>query len=166
MKSLKNRFTTLPILSLSIGLMSLACAKNAEPDYTKGAKFTLKNSYWALGPTGAFGNIWSTKALMIQIQSVEKGTPADGKLQVGDVILGASHKKSSQKPVFKSDARKILSAAITEAEKKENAGNLYLNVWRKGKTGLINIKLPVKGTFSKTAPWNCDKTDALVKSAV
>lgn len=43
-------------------------------------------------------------------------TPADGVLEVGDVILGVGGK------LFPEDARKSFGRAITEAEKEENGG--------------------------------------------
>ncbi len=149
-----------------------------EPDYTKGE--TLDRSgrgalnYAALGPTGATGYMWAfgqvkgtDRTRMIQIKSVAEGTPADGLLQVDDVILGIGDSR------FSSDARKALSAAITEAEKAENGGTLMLKIWRptdtseagKGETMQVTLTLPVLGSFSETAPWECDKTKALIDAA-
>lgn len=147
-----------------------------EPDYTKGEKPANTNSPWNLGPTGASGNIWGTggdeptrNSRMIQIHSVATGTPADGVLQAGDVILGVISPAAdgARKPDarFTRDCRKALGDAITEAEKKANRGRLVLNVWRKGKTFPATLDLPVKGTFSPTTPWECEKTKALIDAA-
>jgi len=148
----------------------------SEPDYTKGGKPARTDCPWNLGPTGAFGNIWGTggyaptrDARMIQIHSVTEGTPAFGVLQAGDVILGVISPASdgSGKPDarFTRDCRHALADAITEAEKKENRGRLVLNIWRTGKTFPATLNLPVKGTFSATAPYECEKTKALVDAA-
>ena len=150
------RIFTVGIMTVILG--QAVFGQDKEPDYTKGKKLE-GNTYWALGPTGLIGYIWSKRGntsdtWMILIKEVHKGSPADGKIQVGDVIMGVG-------TAFKADARKTLSAAITEAEKSENKGALKLLVWRKGKTGVISLKLPVRGTFSKTAPYNCKKTEAL-----
>ena len=62
-----------------------------------------------------------------------------------------------------------LSAAITEAEKK--TGQLTLTIWRpdagpaKGREMTVRLDLPVKGAYSKTAPWNCPKTELLIDEA-
>lgn len=174
-----------------------------EPDYTKGENPEGENSTpWALGSTGAFGNIWHGDQRMIQIQSVGSGSPADGKLKQLDVILGVESPKvdaradvkcsrpdcgvSGDCGHFKSEARKVLSAAITEAEKE--GGKLVLNVWRPETVSLepegkqqtprsvlkqplsahmikVTLDLPVKGSFSATSPWNCKKTEVLINDA-
>ncbi|MHC4199221.1 MAG: DUF6288 domain-containing protein, partial [Planctomycetota bacterium] len=147
-----------------------------EPDYTRGEKLTGDLNYCALGATGAVGNIWATRAekmtektRMIQIRSVTEGTPADGILKEGDVILGVVSPTPDGTPRpnarFDTDARKALAAAITEAEKRENAGKLVLNVWRAGRTSPVTITLPVLESFSATSPWQCRKTDAIVDAA-
>jgi len=159
-----------------LGLMTFSQTAQAgskyqevEPDYTKGevllGKKGLKdhNNYWVLGPIGAEGNIWATGKLTvdtrtIQIRSIMKGTPADGVLTEGDVILGVLSPRivpdeyvevdaQCRRPGCKGkagscghfgwDVRKALATAITEAEKEKNVGNLVLNVWREGpSTGL------------------------------
>ena len=153
-----------------------AKAPKVEPDYTRGGVPARTDCPWNLGPTGAFGNIWGTggyeptrDARMIQIHSVATGTPADGVLQAGDVILGviSPHTNGSRKPVarFTSDCRHALAEAITEAETKKNRGQLVLNIWRKGQTLPVMLKLPVKGAFSDTAPYKCEKTEVLIDEA-
>ena len=137
-----------------------------EPDYTKGKTLSKPGlNYAALGPTGAHGYIWATRetltseARMIVIKGVDKGMPAEGVLKAGDVILGIDGKP------FASDVRKALAAAITDAEKKENAGKLVLTIWRGGKKRQAQLKLPVLGSFSKTSPQKYNKTEAIVKAA-
>lgn len=124
---------------------------SSEPDYTRGEPPVQPHSPWALGATGTFGHIWPGDQRMIQIESVATGSPADGKLQELDVILGVISPKVSPGPRvpvddtcrrpgcgasgkaghcghFTWEARMTLSAAITEAEKE--SGKLVLNVWR------------------------------------
>lgn len=123
---------------------------------------------WALGPIGANG--WgfnqqpkygaSSKARQLIITLVEEGAPAEGKLQVGDVIIGAGGKR------FDRDARRALAAAINEAEMEENGGALKLEVWRAGETSEIALTLPVMGTYSVTTPFDCPKTDKIIDNAV
>lgn len=55
-------------------------------------------------------------------------SPADGVLQVDDVILGVGGKP------FGDDARKTFAVAIQDAEKESNGGILKLTRWR-GKDG-------------------------------
>ena len=164
------------LLGVQPGWARKAKAPDVEPDYTQGGKPVTTNCPWNLGPTGAFGNIWghggfepTRDSRMIQIHSVAPGTPADGVLQAGDVILGVISPQAdgSRKPGarFTRDCRHALAEAITEAEKEKNRGQLVLNIWRQGKTLPATLKLPVMGTFSDTAPYACEKTKALIDAA-
>ncbi len=196
----RNRACWLFGILLSIGLLftsQLSWAKDAkvvtEPDYTKGEKLEDASRPWALGSTGAFGNIWHGDQRMIQIESVAVGSPAEGQLNQLDVILGviSPNSEKSEKPDrFSREARKALSAAITEVEKA--GGKLVLNVWRPETTSVavpsrgkkdkpttklvlkeplsaklvqVTLTLPKKGTFSATSPWDCEKTEALIADA-
>jgi len=122
-------------------------------DLTKTTPPKTSNSY-NLGPTGAMG--WmhveggmTVKARQILITSVEKGSPSDGALLVGDVILGAFGKS------FARDARKAFGLAIGRAEAKDGA--LPLIVWRKGGRRTVSLKLEPMGAYSDTSPYNCPK---------
>ena len=112
---------------------------------------------WNLGPTGARGWIYcdkhvTTDARQILITEVADGSPADGKLKVGDVITGLFGK------AIDDDARMLMGRAITLAETEEKGGRLALTVWRQGKTLPIIISLPVLGSYSETAPYDCAKS--------
>lgn len=136
-------------------------------DLTKGA-IAGGTRDWRLGPIGANGWCYhrttnkgaSALARQIAITAVDKDGPAAGKLEVGDVILGTNGKK------FDTDARKVIAAAINEAEKAKNYGKLKLVVWRKGRELEVVLRLPVMGSYSKTAPFDCDKTDKIIDNAV
>jgi len=130
-----------------------------------------------LGPTGARGWIYSTgnewtfapeglttESRQIKVTQIETGSPADGILQVNDVILGASGTAAA--PVaFTSDARKTYGLAIGEAEKAANAGALKLLVWRGGSTLTVQLTLQVMGSYSATAPYACPKSTAIIQKA-
>ncbi len=83
------------LLALVLGLMpthAAAAPPAAIPDLTKTTPAKTDNSY-NLGPTGALGWMYveagmTVKARQILVTAVEKGSPADGVLEVGDVILG------------------------------------------------------------------------------
>ena len=79
---------------------------------------------------------------------------------MGDVILGVGGTP------FDRDARRVLAAAINEAEKEANKGELSLLVWREGAEQEIELTLPVLGSYSETAPFNCSKTDRIIDQAV
>jgi len=127
----------------------------APVDLTKTTPAKTNNSY-NLGPTGALGWMYveggmTVKARQILITSVEKGSPAAGVLDIGDVILGVFGKPFAQ------DARKGFGLAIGRAETPRARGILPLIVWRKGKRRTVNVKLQVMGAYSDTSPYNCPK---------
>ncbi|MFK7909460.1 MAG: DUF6288 domain-containing protein [Akkermansiaceae bacterium] len=137
--------------------------KMNKPDFTKGDSIPEGASHdWTLGATGARGWIYSNKletseARQIYITKVAKGSPADGSLKVGDVILGVSGKS------FSYDARTEFAKALTLAESDRGKGNLSLMCWRGGKQKNITVKLPVMGTYSATAPFDCTKSAKILK---
>ena len=115
---------------------------------------------WNLGATGARGWMWAwrnhtTDARQILVTKVDAGSPADGVLAEGDVILGANGKP------FDADARIQFGHALTEAEKADNKGLLRLIRWRKGKTAEVTLTLKVMGSYSATAPYDCEKSRAI-----
>jgi hypothetical protein len=168
MKS-SNSFSKLLLFTL----LPFAIANAEVPDLTRTADFERIETYH-LGPTGAkgwiytAGNFMTTDARQILITEIEPGTPAEGKLQVDDVILGVEGE------LFSSDARKAFGNAIDEAEKNENGGKLNLLCWRpepdaktrKGKPLNVVVQLPVLGAYSDTAPWDCPKTKKIQDAAL
>jgi len=116
-------------------------------DLTKGERIgeKIKSSTWNLGPTGIVGYmVGGLKGDQIQAETVIKGSPADGKIQWGDVILGINGKTF----VAGGQMGIIIGNAIIEAEKAENKGILKLRVWRdrnfikrNGKKDISNVDI-------------------------
>ena len=115
-----------------------------------------------MGPTGINGFISGSRSFIVK--SVEKGSPADGKLWPGDVVVGAGRLPFLKRVRFE------LGAAIAEARTTKNKGRLVLMVRKKAggrKMTRVTLQLGIAGpsTFTKTAPYDCSKTDALIKDA-
>jgi len=133
------------------------------PDFTQGGKIPAGASHdWNLGATGARGWIYSdmlvtTDARQIALTKVDKGSPADGILAPGDVILGVGGQP------FSYDPRTELGKALTVAESAAGGGNLALTRWRAGKTEEVVVKLPVLGSYSATAPYDCPKSKRILE---
>jgi hypothetical protein len=151
----------LSTLALTILLAKgLLAAHSGPPDLTQGGKKT--DTYdWTLGPTGARGWAWgrhcqTSDSRQILITKVAPGSPTEGVLQEGDVLLGVDGKP------FQEDARLRFARAVTEAEKEENRGILRLIRWREGRTQNVEIKLAVMGTYSATAPYDCPKSKRIL----
>ena len=115
----------------------------------------------------------TASARQILVTEVEAGSPAEGVLQVGDVILGID------KDRFASDPRVVLAGAIDEAERVKNGGELRLLVWRpnlpdeqgskersRGAEQTLTLSLKVMGDYSETAPFACAKSDAIRQQTI
>jgi hypothetical protein len=134
-----------------------------NPDFTKGGAIPEGAKHdWNLGATGARGWMYAEKmvttdARQISITKVDKGSPADGVLAVGDVILGAGGKP------FSYDPRTEMGRALTYAESDAGQGSLSLTRWRAGSAAEVVVKLPVLGTYSATAPYDCPKSKRILE---
>ena len=126
------------------------------PDFTQGGKPDAAHD-WTLGPTGARGWIYTANghshlARQILVTAVASGSPADGVLAVGDVILGVGSQD------FSDDARIQFAKSIAVAESEKGGGKFPLLRWRDGKSEAVELKLPVLGSYSDTAPYACAKS--------
>ena len=151
------------ILSGFVSSLHAAGPNNAtpNPDFTKGDPIPEgAKKDWNLGATGLRGWIYTKdfvtyEARQISITQVAKGSPADGALQVGDVILGLGGK------AFSYDPRTEFGKALTAAEAGD--GNFKLTRWRDGTATEVVLKLPVLGSYSATAPYNCPKSKRILE---
>jgi len=133
------------------------------PDFTKGEKIPEGHEHdWNLGPTGARGWMYcdrmvTTDARQVAITAVAKGSPADGTLATGDVLLGVDGRP------FASDPRTELGRAVTAAESKSGGGKLRLQRWRAGSVQDVVVTLPVLGDYAETAPYACAKSERILE---
>ena len=133
------------------------------PDFTQGAKIPEDAKHdWNLGATGLRGWMYCDKmvtsdARQIAITKVAKGSPAYGILEVGDVILGVGGKP------FSYDPRTEMGKALTAAESEAGSGELTLSRWRAGSSEEVVVRIPVLGTYSPTAPYDCPKSKRILE---
>jgi hypothetical protein len=133
------------------------------PDFTRGDALPKQSKHdWNLGATGARGWIFcdrlvTTDARQIAVTQVQKGSPADGMLAVGDVLLGVGGQ------AFSYDPRTELGKAISLAESEAGGGKLTLTRWRAGETAEVVVRLPVLGSYSSTAPFDCPKSKRILE---
>lgn len=176
-----RRLVSLCAIALLAGQPLFAAKQPAvPPDLTQDSGVDRKLTY-NLGATGMRGWIFTkaanffesqqgrttTASRQILVTHVGAGSPADGVMQVNDVILGVGGKP------FTDDARKAIGAAITAAEQASNQGLLQLTRWRPcdgaqgrgGKTAEVQIKLRVMGTYSASAPYACPKSTLILAEA-
>ncbi|MCY2976246.1 MAG: DUF6288 domain-containing protein [Planctomycetota bacterium] len=161
----KQLLLIISVTWLSVASYALAAPKGKAltiPDFTKGDPIPADAKHdWNLGPTGLRGWMFcdkmvTTDARQVAITVVEKGSPADGLIAVGDVLLGVSGN------LFTHDPRTELGRAISGAETEVGGGRLTLTRWRAGKVQDVDVVLPVLGSFSATAPYDCPKSQRIL----
>jgi hypothetical protein len=175
MRTYRSRLMCVAVVAMMGGMCAselLAQSAQRPPDLTQSNEVDRTQTY-NLGPTGLRGWIYTKPATyldsvqgrttaasrQILVTHVGAKSPADGIMQVDDVILGAGG------TLFSDDARKSIARAIQEAEKAANRGILKLTRWRAGKTEEVQLKLRVMGTYRDTAPYNCRKSERIFEEA-
>ncbi len=168
---MKNLFVAVALAVMLVSDVS-AAPSAGPPDLTQSTAVDRKLTY-NLGATGLRGWIYTHPATyldslqgrttaasrQILITHVGAKSPADGVMEVDDVILGVDGKP------FSDDARKSIAVAIQEAEKESKGGILKLTRWRAGKAEEVQIKMRVMGTYSDTAPYDCPKSKKVLEEA-
>ena len=163
MTSLVARFRAAGLAAVTAVVIAITAAAPAAPpkkqveipDFTKGEAVPEGMTHdWNLGPTGLRGWMYSNRmetseARQILVTKVDKGSPADGLVAVGDVILGVGSRP------FSSDPRTEFGKAIGEAEASD--GKLALLRWRAGEQSGVVVPIEVLGAYSATAPFDCPK---------
>ena len=119
-----------------------------------------------LGPTGARA-VLTEKTFVVKY--IFRGSPAAGKLKVGDVIQGCFGRPFSKHtfgggPHGYEGPIMDMGMAIEHAESKD--GKLTLNVARNSKTIEVSVPLERLGAFSPTFPVNCKKSKLLRERAL
>ncbi len=149
-----------------------AAAPVAPPDLTRTNAVDRTRTY-NLGATGLRGWIHTKPASFLDsvqgrttassrqilVTHVGAKSPADGVMEVGDVILGTDGKP------FADDARKSFARAIQAAERETQGGTLRLTRWRSGRTEEVPLKLRVMGSYGDTAPYDCPKSARILEEA-
>lgn len=119
----------------------------------------VENRNWTVsrfGPVGIGIDLVAPKFTM-KIRNVEKGSPADGKLQPGQII------QSINGEVLKDiDPREWLGRMIAKVEAAD--GKLLFKVKEKDATKTVTVTIPALGAYSKTWPLNCKKSDQIVRN--
>ncbi|MEI6178315.1 MAG: DUF6288 domain-containing protein, partial [Verrucomicrobiota bacterium] len=161
-----TRFAVASVFALLLVFVSQIAMAVTPPDLTDPATVVDTKLTYNLGTTGMRGWIFYQKpdgapimtrdSRQILVVTIETGSPADGVLQVGDVIVGLNG------GLFTTDCRKAFGVALGEAEKTENNGNLNLRVWRAGVTSNMTVQIAVMGSYSATAPYDCPKSTKIL----
>ncbi len=96
----------------------------------------------------------------MRLSRIDKGSPAEasGKLKIGQMI--ESINGQTLKDI---DPRIILGGIITKAEASDGMVKFMVKEKPEAKAEEVVVKIPVLGTYSKTWPLNCPKSDKIVR---
>ena len=149
------------LAGIHVGAIAAPPSDVANPDFTRGESIPEGATHdWNLGPTGLRGwmhsnRLETTEARQIMITAVETGSPADGIVAVGDVLLGVDGRR------FAIDPRVEFGRAIGRAEAAD--GRLSLIRWREGEIDEAVVTLEALGPYAPTAPFECAKSRTILE---
>ena len=159
---------TLKYMSLMVclGTMLLSIGRLDAVERLPIADEDAKDETWlSLGPLGVrIKTTLETRDLQGQaigsdgvVAYIYKNSNADGKLQLGDVIVGVGGVP------FQKDIGVRIGNAINNAEGTDGA--LALQVVRQGTPTTVKFQLPTIGNYSATFPYHCPKTRLVFSQA-
>ena len=129
--------------------------------------------YYNLGVTGLRVELVADAPEHLVVRHVFAGSPAEGKVEVGDHIVGAGgkrfvepHRNGYGMKVFGPDGPILdFARALDESlgSEGDQRGRLAVSLLRAGDRLEVDLQLPAEhGTYAETFPADCDKTDALL----
>lgn len=146
------RRTSSPGKMLIVCLLGWLVASTALP-----ARKPIATSFGMLGFHGFMVPAWPAKPEAVEVARVPVGSPAEGALKEGDVIVGVGSGR------FGTDPRTALADAIDDAETDAAGGKLAL-LLESGEQA--SIQLPVLGSYSPTAPRDCPKSEKIIAQTI
>jgi len=138
----------------------------------KGPDAVAGGWYYNLGITGMRAVLIKDRPTDLLVKYVFKGTPAYGKVKVGDVITGANgkrftvpHRNGYSVEVFGGHGPMMdFAAALDESQGDRLKGRLTLTVERGGKPVGVTMDVGTKyGRYGKAFPTGCRKSDLILK---
>lgn len=123
-----------------------------------------------VGPTGIRAQITHEHPAFFTVKFVFANSPAAGKIKAGDIIVGANnhvmdvpHQFGRRNVTGWAGPMEEMAKLIEDSQGKD--GELELMVWRGGdrsKAEKVMLKIRPVGRFSKTFPFNCERSDKLM----
>ena len=168
-----TRCCSLIVLSVCAALAAGVCPRPAAAE-AEGESLQTRIAV-TLGPAGTLAWLRKSAPDALEVSELLPDSPATGLLKPGDIIIGANGRKFT--PYDWSHGFKFhmgyegpimdIGRAIEESEgNRELKGKLSLAVRRGGETDTVKIQLQPIGCFSKTWPYDCPKSDAILQRLV
>ncbi len=134
--------------------MALAPGKNAPASEVDFYYFGEKKSFkrFHVGVTGLYAVC--KKGRVLVVDGVEPGTPAEGKFEKGETIVGVNGTRFTGNPFV------ALGDAITRAEADD--GKLAIMIETGGAEKSVPLTIPVLGKYAETWPLECEKSKKII----
>ena len=111
-----------------------------------------------IGVTGIEARIYP--GVLVTVEKTQPNTPADGKFNKGDIIVGVNGVALKGKnPLV------ALGTALTEAEAKDGVLAFDVKPGKDGQVRTVTVKIPVLGAYSDTFPLGSAKSTTIIKQA-
>jgi hypothetical protein len=162
MNNLKKCLLVVSVVVIMLG--TLITVAGAAEYYTEpqvyGSRPNPAGEY-DLGPIGASGIMTRIyKDVAVTVEGTRPNTPAHGKFNKGDIIVGVNGALLKGKnPLV------ILGMALTKAEATDGVLAFDVKPGKDAAVRKVTIKIPVLGAYSKTFPLNCAKSKKIIKQA-
>lgn len=127
--------------------------------------------FYNLGITGLRAQLIANEPKALLIKYVFPNTPASGKVEVGDLIVGAGgqlfvekHRNGYGEEVFGAAGPiSELAKVVEECQSRDRQGRLPLTLRRDGKIRQVELDLGQQyGVYAPTFPANCAKSDKIL----
>jgi len=168
-----TRWVSLPVLLLTMVMPAWGLDRPPWDKLTTkvGPDAEVPGWYINLGITGARAMITPEEPTKLLVMFVFKDTPAFGKLEKGDKIIGANdrafltpHKFGYGMGKFGYEGPMMDFGNALEESQGRRAGKLVLEVLRGDQKLKAQVQLTTRyGSFSQTYPFACKKTDIILK---
>lgn len=127
-----------------------------EPVYELRPKPESHKDMGHIGPTGILAFV--DPGVVVKIEGARKGSPAEGKVAAGEVILGVNGQ-----PLKGLNPFVVLGEAITRAEAGD--GKLVFDLQTKSGARQATLAIPVMGAYGPNWPLDCPKSARIVEQA-
>ncbi len=146
------------VIAILGAAIALAAAPHAAHAKNEDRVIARGNIQLPIGPIGIRSIM--TSVTTAKVSTIEKGSPADGKLQLDDVIVGANGKK------FASQIWREMGQAVEASQgDPKRKGVFTLEIVRKERALSIAMKIEPLGRFGPTYPFDCTKSDRIYAMA-
>ena len=178
-QSVMTRYWMLQLLSLLF--LYYAAAAHSQVDYNNNSPWDQRAEsgpdakvpgwFYNLGITGLRAQLLADEPKALLIKYIFPGSPADGQVKIGDLIVGAggrmfqgNHRNGYGEEVFGADGPiSELAQVLEESQSAERKGKLTLTLRRDKEISEVTLDVGTKyGTFAPTFPYNCQKSDLIL----